>query len=175
MKEGKMKTFIRRVLGAFAAAMLLLAQAPGADASRPPATYRFAYAHDDCAPWDGAALRIVLQREPVAPVPKAGPSPHGALPAPRYPHWSIALWQGDPPLNTWIALPGEASTGMGSGHIAHATGPQASTARKGRVRIEALTPAVVRGELRVELEDGTGREEIFPFTAPRLKFVALCG
>lgn len=146
-------------------------------ASRPRAAagFQHAYAHRDCAPWDGSAWRIVIQQAPMAPLAPAGTAPRGTLPTPAYPHYNVALWMGDPPPGRWIAIPGKADTGMGAGHIGYVTAGPKHEPQRGRIRIDARTDAMISGELRVLLPDGSGRELVFPFRAPIVPFTALCG
>lgn len=156
------------------AALTLVAAPPPADAARPQASYRYAYAHGDCAPWDGAAIRLVLR---TAPLPTVAP---GTLPPATYPMYTVSLWTGKPPVGRWFPLPSP-SAGGGDGDLTGASSIIEYTAvdklknHKGRLRLDAHTSTHLQGELRITLPDGTGRELVFPFDAPILEYRTLCG
>lgn len=167
-----------RFLGFLGACALLLAIPAPAAASKPAAAakpgaaraqagFSHAYAHDDCAPWDGRAMRIVIQDAPVAPTK--------GLPAPRYPRYSIALWKPEPALRgAWVTLPDDQG-GMGAGHISYEAGPKRFEQVKGRVLIQERSATRIRGELRLALPDGTGRELVYPFSGPWIESRMPCG
>lgn len=168
-------TMQRILLGAMLLAGLAAAPADAlAPRARAASGFQHAYIHRDCAPWDGSAWRLVIQHDPVAPI-QGQASPRGALPAPAYPHYTVALWMGDPPRGRWIAIPGEAEHKMGTGHIGYVTAGPKHERRQGRIRIDARTATSFTGELRVLLPDGSGRELVLPFRARIVPYQALCG
>jgi hypothetical protein len=150
------------------AGLLLFGAAGPAASARAQERFRYAYAHADCAPWDGAALTIVLQDAPAVPAPGQG------LPAPRYPRYAITLWTGAPPLGRWIALPGEGPK-QANGSLTESQAADRHAQRSGRVILHRRTGDRLEGELRVRLGESDPRERVFPFSAPLLRYQALCG
>lgn len=161
----------RRLFLTATAALALLATSPPAAgaAERAPAAFRYTYAHRTCAPWDGSALAVVFQS---VPVPAVAP---GKLPSPHFPQYSLNLWTTSPPVQRWIAIPTIGATRMGNGAIVDCRAGQTCERRSGRVFLEELTPTLIRGELRITLPDGSGREMVLPFSAPILPYRAFCG
>jgi hypothetical protein len=134
-------------------------------APRAQAGFRYAYAHADCAPWDGAAWRIVIQNDPVLPA-------QAARPVEKYPRYQISLWQSPVPINRWIQID---SAGADTGHLSWCPAEGKCESLTGRVRITRLSEKRIEGELRQRLKDKTGRELVFPFTAPVHPQRVLCG
>ncbi|MDB5095686.1 MAG: hypothetical protein JWM80_107 [Cyanobacteria bacterium RYN_339] len=155
-------------LGMAAAALAMLAQPGLADSQQVMTGFRYAYAHPHCAPWDGAATRIVIQD-----VPYKVPGPD-KLPVEHFPQYSVALWTGHPEVGRWIEVgPDFAKHGGGSISVCPAQGK--CDWRSGRVRITKLTPDSMTGELRIDAPGHTGRDQVFTFTAPIIHLRMFCG
>lgn len=125
--------------------------------------FGYAYAHRDCAPWDGAAWRIVIQDKPVIMAVKAYPKS-------TFPNYSIYLWLSDLPSNKWLKLPAEHK-----GNITWCSAPNTCEQKTGRVTLTQKSANRLDGELRMNLPDRTGREIVFPFQAQILDFSPFCG
>lgn len=121
------------------------------------------YVHDDCAPWDGAALSLVLAHEPVThrfdvPYPSLAVTSYRP---PSPPAGGSFEWRGEAPdvgHARWCDEPGEC------------TAPVLVSVHFDRYQ---RSPDRLTGRLRIELEDGSvaaGR-----FEAERLPFRGLCG
>lgn len=123
----------------------------------------YAYACHTCAPWDGPALEIVLQRVPV------GPSSTRALPPAAYPRLVIDLW-GAPAAGGWIDLHGPSAS---AGHIAEVRSAHDYRTVDGLVRLTRVTAARIEGEAEVQLRGGPVRT--YRFFAPMSPYEAFCG
>jgi hypothetical protein len=122
-----------------------------------------AYWHDDCAPWDGHALTIILT--------------HTAMQDPfeaTYPHLRITSYR--PPTSLAGASLAWSGTAQDDGYavlcesegVCHVAGSV-------RLRFDGRQDAVdpLRGDVRVQLQ--VGGEIAGPFEARPLPFGALCG
>lgn len=145
--------------------------------SRPMSGFQHAFAHSDCAPWDGSAWRIVLQNKPVVlPVPKPKPDwQHQTLPPVAYPHYEISLYTNQLEIGHWLEFPEYGEMKEGGGVITYCPAANQCKSQPGRVKITGFTEQAISGELRLHLNDKTGREQVLPFSAPRVPFMALCG
>ena len=143
---------------------------PAKKAPRAQAYYRYAWATNTCAPWDGAAMLLGIQAKPVTLDPKT------KVPAIAYPTYVIHVWTGKPHLGAWIPL-SQYSMDQGKGTITHCkANAQDCPAATGRVRFDAQSATELRGELRVSLEKRLqGGEESFPFTAKFYPVQQFCG
>lgn len=136
---------------------------PASDARPTDTGFALAYVHDDCAPWDGAALTIVLTQV-VMDDPFATAFPHARITSYRPPSrlaGSSLDWSGP---------------GHDEGYAAACDSAGACTPATGvelRFDGEQPDPARLRGILYMELEDG--RVIGGPFDARPLAFTALCG
>ena len=144
--------------------LLILAGCAQAIKPRPEAAFPYAFATNTCAPWDGSATRIVLQRHPIQPGAK---NPNG--PVESYPSLTIRVWISNPGLNQWISLSNN------QGGASACTGPNQCTSKQGRIRFSTFTEKQIEGEFREPLEDGTNRELAYPFKAPVYSIRMFCG
>jgi hypothetical protein len=155
-----------KCLALFLVAVVLCTSSSRADAARVATEYRYAYAHHDCAPWDGPAWRIVVRTQPV-------PANTGdKLPKASFPFYSVSLWTGHPAVGTYIEIPG---TDMKQGSIGEWWGENDYKPHTGRVRLTKITSDRIEGELRIAPADNKGRELVIPFSAPILPVRMLCG
>lgn len=130
--------------------------------------FPYAYAYNDCAPWDGHALTVVLQ-----PVPFKTP-PADKLPDPAYPQLDVHIWQSAPQLHLWISIPGwEHNTSNGGISLCKAN--LDCQAAHGRLLLTRLTQTRVEGEVHYQLDKGTDAEHVVQFSAPILPYMAMCG
>jgi hypothetical protein len=144
--------------------VLVLAGCAQAVQLRGQAAFQHAFATNTCAPWDGAATRIVLQQQPV----KLSRNPDNG-PKATYPNISIDLWLHQPPLNQWISLSDN------NGSESACSSQAACQTHKSRIRFSAFTQNIIKGELREALEDGTNRELVYPFKATVYPVRMFCG
>ena len=132
--------------------------------ARPTDTgFALAYFHDDCAPWDGGALTVVLSR-----VAMGGPFEAA------YPHARITSYL--PPAR--LAGSGVEWSGADhdDGYAALCDSADACTpAARVELRFDRAQAdrSHLRGEVYLELDDG--RVIGGPFEARRIDFQALCG
>jgi hypothetical protein len=125
--------------------------------------FPLAYLHDDCAPWDGAALTLVLSQHEIDSRLAVG-YPNLRITSYRPPS-SLAggsfSWEGDAQSDGYATLCDSAD----------------SCASATRVSVDfdraQGSGEVVTGQVRVELEDG--RIVAGPFSARRLEYPMLCG
>jgi len=125
--------------------------------------FALAYLHDDCAPWDGAALTLVLSQQEL-----------DSRMAVSYPSLRITSWR--PPSSLAGASFSWDGDAQSDGYATLCESAE-SCVDATRVsvdfnRIQRL-PDVVTGQVRVELEDG--RIIGGPFAARRLGYPVLCG
>lgn len=125
--------------------------------------FALTYLHDDCAPWDGRALTLVLTEQEIDVGVETS-----------YPNLRITSWR--PPSS----LPGSSFSWDGDaqddGYAALCDSADSCVrARRVRVDFDRAQPSAdeVNGRVRVELEDG--RIVAGPFAAHVLDFVVLCG
>lgn len=132
-------------------------------APQPDAAYKYAYAYHTCAPWDGAAIAIVLQKTAFRMPPAQ------QLPASTYPQLNITLWTGDPAVGSWIDLPEIGNTG----YVGEFTGANQAVRGTGRVRLTRLTTDRIEGEADFRFKGQP--EKMVRFSAPILKYSPMCG
>ena len=149
---------------ALACAVICLGCTSGQEVwSSDPTEFPFAYIHDDCAPWDGHAITIVLSHQELA-------GPYEA----NFPFVRITSWR--PPTEL-------AGSSLGWTGIAHDLGyaswcdaeDSCLTASAVRVRFERgqTSSDALEGQLHLEFEGG--RAVSGAFNARRLSQQALCG
>lgn len=160
--------FASLLITPFLAALLLYPGAQNAQA-RSAGAFAYSYAYHSCAPWDGPAIEIVLQKEPA--VQKAPPS---GLPLWSFPRYVVSLWMERPPLGRWITLPSPCMMG-GGGTIIEWERKDKCKRHEGRVFVEKWAQEHIDGELRIPLPDATGRELVLPFSAPVFPLQSPCG
>jgi hypothetical protein len=108
----------------------MLAGAGACGAQTAPAAFPYAYAHADCAPWDGPAVRIVLTPSPV---------PDSAVLTPGHPTLSLAVYASRARSHGHrfgVQAPASADGYWGSAAWCPAEGP-CEPARRGWIRVEA--------------------------------------
>jgi len=125
--------------------------------------FPLAYLHDDCAPWDGAALTLVLSQHELDSRMDVS-----------YPSLRITSWRPPSSLSgTSFSWEGDAQ----SDGYATLCDSADSCVTATRVRVDfdhaQDTADVFTGQVRVELEDG--RVVTGPFAARRLGYPVLCG
>lgn len=124
--------------------------------------FQYAYAHRECAPWDGPAWSVVLLDKPVTLDPKGEPKA-------SYPVYIVSVWKSTLPLNTWVALSGN------NGNVTLCKGPRQCAVHTGRVRIIQQSSTQVVGVLRLSVPQTHGGESAFPFQARILNLTRICG
>ena len=137
--------------------------APGGDAVRGDTGFPMAYLQDDCAPWDGPALTLMLTHVETA-------DPFDVA----YPHLRVTTWR--PPAR----LPGStlewSGTGQSEGYATLCESAEACEAAESvRLQFDRVQDRsdTISGDLHVELAGG--RVVTGPFEARRIDFLALCG
>jgi hypothetical protein len=133
---------------------------------RAQAGFQHAYGEPTCAPWDGAAFSVVIQDAPIAA------HKPGSLPKAAFPHYQVNVWTSKPEIGRWIKLP---QPGDRAGTIISCPSAGKCEVRAGRLRLDVFNADRVKGELRVELGDKTGRELVFPFDGPYFHSPMFCG
>lgn len=145
-------------------AVVCLACTPVRDAQVPSGTgFPLAYFHDDCAPWDGRALGIVLSRVEVE-VPFEL----------SYPFVRVTSWR--PPDVLADASVEWSGTSQDQGYASWRDAEEAChTASRVRVRFdrEQVSSDALSGEVYLEFEDRPAVSG--PFKAVRLPQVGFCG
>ena len=125
--------------------------------------FPLAYLHDDCAPWDGAALTLVLSQHEIDNRMDVS-----------YPNLRITSWR--PPSSLSGSSFSWAGTTQSDGYASLCDAAD-SCVVAARVRVDFDRGQgggdVVTGSVRAELEDG--RVVAGPFAARRLGYPVLCG
>ena len=136
---------------------------PSGDPGSGDTGFSLAYLHDDCAPWDGGALTLMLSHVEIL-------DPFDV----PYPHLRVSSWR--PPSR----LPGGTIEWSGTDHqqgeaMLCDSAEACESAVSVRLRFDRLqeTAEAIIGDLQVELSGG--HVVAGPFEARRIDFVALCG
>lgn len=127
----------------------------------PPPGLTEAWFHDDCAPWDGAALSLYL-----------GPEPSDTVFAAPFPHLRVSIYSSLTQLPTGERLRFEVP-----GNRAHAvyceTEEDCRPATGITLELSEIEPDLIAGSLEILFE--TGPPVAGSFRASRIPFQALCG
>jgi len=127
-----------------------------------PTAFAHAAYHDDCAPWDGAAVTLYLSDQAV-------PGPH----SPPRPHVSVALYR---PLGSLVGstFRWEGRDGQ-QGHVSRCPAQgDCQEASAVWIRLVSLGPdGLLEGEVRLDF--GVGDVVEGTFEAVRIPFEPLCG
>jgi hypothetical protein len=156
------RTLIRGASSLLCAAACL-ACAPGGEAWSSSGTgFPFAYFHDDCAPWDGRALTIILSHEELEPYQAS------------YPSVRVTSWR--PPSKVAGASFEWSGVTQDQGYANWCDSEEACrTASSVRVRFDRVQPSPdeIAGQLRLEFEGGQVVEGAFK--AVGLPLQMMCG
>lgn len=144
----------------------LSAGAPGK--SPEAAAYKYVYIHDSCAPWDGAAIRILLQTKPFPPE-----KPH-VYPVNAYPSYILNVWPDDPELRSgrWLPLEGGSNSDR-HGMASWCPKKEQCQHAEGKVRLFKLTRDYIEGEASLQTPDG--KTILLPFKGIIRATMQMCG